>query len=139
MKKLFLLAALIAAMAVQPALGHWVRPGSTESNRSSASESVRGSFKGANRYRTSGSVSIKDNGNTITVTLGRNFSFSGGPDPFIALANGTRKPIVVGGKLKRNKGGQTYRIKKPRGFKGASHVLIWCKRHSVTMGHARIR
>lgn len=139
MKKLFLFLALVSALAVQPALAEWVRPGATEKTRSTSAAAARGTFKGVNRHVTSGSVVVKESGNTLTVTLGKDFSFDGAPDPYVALANGTRRPIALFSLLKKNKGAQSYSIRKPKGYKGASHVLIWCKQYSVTLGQASLR
>ena len=71
--------------------------------------------------------------------MGKDFSFDGAPDPYVALANGTRKPIVLFSLLKKNKGAQSFSVRKPKGYKGASHVLIWCKQYSVTLGQASLR
>ena len=139
MKKLFFFLALVSALAVQPAMAEWVRPGAAEKTSTTSAGTARGSFKGVNRHVTSGSVVVKETGNTITVTLGKDFSFDGAPDPYVALANGTRKPIVLFSLLKKNKGAQSFSVRKPKGYKGASHVLIWCKQYSVTLGQASLR
>ncbi|MEP4770264.1 MAG: DM13 domain-containing protein [Roseibium sp.] len=122
MRHLFLILSLVFTFAALPA---------------QASEKA-GRFKGANNHITSGTVTVTDAGDTLIIKLSSNFSFDGAPDPYVSLANGKRKPLVNVAVLKKDNGVQTYRIKKTAELSKASHVLIWCKKFAVTLGHAKL-
>ncbi len=90
----------------------------------------KGTFKAnKSRYKVRGTATVK--GNSIRLS---GFSTTPGPDLYVYVGNG--RPTKLVGKLKANRGGQSY------SFKGAdkySTVHIHCKRFSSTFGTARLR
>ena len=98
--------------------------------------SKSGSFTGDSNHVTTGNVTVK-NGKII---LESNFFFDGAPDPRVGLGKGGKytknTDFAV---LKKNTGKQTYTI--PANLKDSDFdtVVIWCRKFSVPLGHAKIR
>ncbi|MGI9513471.1 MAG: DM13 domain-containing protein [Anderseniella sp.] len=97
-------------------------------------------FKGASGHKTSGSVTVTEQGGRIVIKLGSNFNLDGAPDPYVTLGNGSR-PVKGGtaGILARNKGSGTYSVPATTTTKAAKEVVIWCKKYSVPLGVARLK
>lgn len=98
--------------------------------------SKSGSFKGDSNHVTKGNVSVSGN----TITLEDSFWFDGAPDPRVGLGKGGK--YIEGtdfAVLKKNAGGQTYKI--PASLKGQDFdtVVIWCRKFSVPLGHAKLK
>jgi len=96
----------------------------------------KGKFKGDNKHTVSGGVSIKNG----KIVLAGNFNFDGAPDPRIALGKGgkftSNTDFAV---LKKDKGAQSYKI--PANLKADDFdtVIIWCRKFSVQLAHAKIK
>ena len=106
----------------------------------SASPLGKGKFRGATGHVTSGSVTVKEQAGRYVIELASNFSLDGAPDPYVALGKGSG--LVSGGLiavLKSNTGKQRYAVKITPALKGATEVIIWCKKFSVPIGVAPIR
>lgn len=106
----------------------------------SASPLSKGKFRGATGHVTSGSVTVKEQAGRYVIELASNFSLDGAPDPYVALGKGSG--LVSGGLiavLKSNTGKQRYAVKITPALKGATEVIIWCKKFSVPIGVAPIR
>ena len=98
--------------------------------------SKTGSFKGDSNHVTKGGVTVSGN----KITLENSFWFDGAPDPRVAL--GKRGKFIAGtdfAVLKKNAGKQSYTI--PAGLSGSDFdtVVIWCRKFSVPLGHARLK
>lgn len=123
MKNLFLILSFVIALAAVPA----------------HAADKNGSFKGANNHVTTGNVTVMDTGDSITIKFSSDFSLDGAPDPYVSLADGTKKPLANIAVLKNKNGAQSYKIKKTAALSNASHVLIWCEKFAVTLGHAKLK
>ena len=96
-----------------------------------------GNFKGDAGHTVSGGVTLNDDG---TITMASNFSFDGAPDPRVSL--GKKGKHVKGtdfSVLKKNSGSQTYKAPANLKAKDYDSVIIWCRKYSVQLGHAKIR
>ncbi|MDJ0613838.1 MAG: DM13 domain-containing protein [Rhizobiaceae bacterium] len=97
--------------------------------------SKKGRFRGDSNHVTKGSVTVKDG----KITLESSFWFDGAPDPRVALGKGGK--FLAGtdfAKLKKNSGKQTYSIPSSLKSKDFDTVVIWCRKFSVPLGHAKI-
>lgn len=95
-----------------------------------------GSFTGDSNHVTKGKVTVK-NGKII---LEDSFWFDGAPDPRVALGkSGKFTKGTDFAVLKKNAGKQTYSI--PANLKDSDFdtVVIWCRKFSVPLGHAKIK
>lgn len=95
-----------------------------------------GSFTGDSNHVTKGNVTVK-NGKII---LEDSFWFDGAPDPRVALGkSGKFTKGTDFAVLKKNAGKQTYSI--PANLKDSDFdtVVIWCRKFSVPLGHAKIK
>ena len=99
-----------------------------------------GTFKGASGHKTSGSVTVTQQGGKMVIRLGSDFSLDGAPDPYVTLGNGSR-PVKGGtaGILAKNKGSGTYSVRATAATKAAKQVVIWCRKYSVPLGVARLK
>ncbi|MEO0328624.1 MAG: DM13 domain-containing protein [Pseudomonadota bacterium] len=96
----------------------------------------KGTFTGDSNHVTKGSVEVKDG----KIVLKSSFWFDGAPDPRVALGKGGKfsegTDFAV---LQSNTGKQSYTI--PAGINAEDYdtVVIWCRKFSVPLGHAKIR
>lgn len=98
--------------------------------------SRKGTFSGASKHVTKGSVSV--NGDTIT--LEDSFWFDGAPDPRVGLGKGgTYTPGTDFAVLQKNSGKQTYTIPANLKDSGYDTVVIWCRKFSVPLGQAKLK
>ncbi|MEM9332906.1 MAG: DM13 domain-containing protein [Pseudomonadota bacterium] len=98
--------------------------------------SKSGSFTGDSNHVTKGKVTVKDG----KIVLEDSFWFDGAPDPRVALGKGGKfKSGTDFAVLKKNAGKQTYAI--PANLKGSDFdtVVIWCRKFSVPLGHAKLK
>ncbi len=99
-----------------------------------AQSTRRGTFQGASRHITTGTVAVTGG----QVDILSDFTFDGAPDPKVALgANGYDSRTLMG-RLRRNSGASSYLI--PDGVDPMQYneVWIWCERFNVPLGVARI-
>jgi hypothetical protein len=104
-----------------------------------AAETWSGTFKGASRHKTSGTVTISSDASGFVVTLGNDFSFDGAPDPKLAFGNArTVDKKTIFAPLAKNAGRQSYRL--PASIEPASFstFYLWCQRFSVPLGTATL-
>ena len=95
-----------------------------------------GSFKGDSNHVTKGKVTVSDG----KIILEDSFWFDGAPDPRVALGKGGKFTAGTDfAVLKKNAGKQTYAI--PANLKDSDFdtVVIWCRKFSVPLGHAKLR
>ena len=96
----------------------------------------KGSFKGDSNHVTKGSVTVKDG----KIVLEDSFWFDGAPDPRVALGKGGKFTAGTDfAVLESNTGKQTYAI--PANLKNSDFdtVVIWCRKFSVPLGHAKLK
>lgn len=100
-----------------------------------------GSFRGASNHVTKGNVTVTKNADgSSTITLASNFSFDGAPDPWVGLGrNGSFVPSTNAGKLKRNSGGQSFRVPAGVDVDNFNEVYIYCVKFNVPLGVAKLR
>ena len=98
-----------------------------------------GMFSGASSHKTSGSVTVTNQGGQYVIELGGDFSFDGAPDPYVALGKGDR-PLEGGlvAVLTSNEGAQRYAIDAGPALDAATQVIIWCKKYALPLGVAAI-
>ena len=95
-----------------------------------------GSFTGDSNHVTKGNVTVK-NGKII---LADSFWFDGAPDPRVALGkSGKFTKGTDFAVLKKNAGKQTYNIPADLKDSGFDTVVIWCRKFSVPLGHAKLK
>ena len=97
--------------------------------------SKSGTFTGDSNHVTKGGVSVSGD----KIQLQSSFWFDGAPDPRVAL--GKNGKFIKGtdfAVLKKNAGAQSYTI--PANLKGSDFdtVVIWCRKFSVPLGHAKL-
>lgn len=97
--------------------------------------SKKGTFTGDSNHVTKGAVTVKDG----KIVLEDSFWFDGAPDPRVGLGKGGK--YIKGtdfAVLKKNAGKQTYAIPANLKDKKFDTVVIWCRKFSVPLGHAKI-
>ena len=109
----------------------------------SSADSVTGSgsFKGASKHVTSGTVSIikMSNGEAV-LKLEDSFKFDGAPDPVVGMGlNGTYDASTNLGKLSKNSGQQNYVVPNSIDASKYNEVYIWCKQYGVPLGVASLK
>ena len=106
----------------------------------SPSLAASGTFKGASSHKTTGSVTVTEQGGKLVIKLGSDFSLDGAPDPYVSLGNRSR-PVKGGtaGILAKNNGAGTYSVPATAVTKAAKEVVIWCKKYAVPLGVARLK
>jgi len=113
-----------AALALAPAL-----------STPSFAAAKTGRFRGDSNHVTKGSVTVKNG----TITLEDSFWFDGAPDPRVGLGKGGRYLAKTDfAVLKKNSGKQTYKIPAKLKNKDFDTVVIWCRKFSVPLGHAKL-
>lgn len=98
-----------------------------------------GSFRNAGGHKTSGSVRLVKDGNTYKVVLGANFRHDGSPAPRVAFGNGKYVRGTIIGRLRKNRGSQTYTVPKRLNVTKFTQVWIWCVKFNSPLGVASIR
>jgi hypothetical protein len=99
-----------------------------------------GTFSGASGHATSGSVTVTQSGNTITLQLGSNFDFDGAPDPYVGFGkDGSFVASTRFSVLTANSGAQSYSVPSSIDLSQVNEVYIWCHQYSVPLGVARLR
>lgn len=103
-------------------------------------DSVRsGTFSGASGHATSGTVTIRADGDGYVVTLESDFRFDGAPDPRFAFGDArSADAATIFGKLGKNSGEQTYRVPASVDPGRFAVFYLWCKRFDVPLGKATL-
>ena len=101
------------------------------------SKSPHGSFTGLNSHRASGSFEIITTRGKQELRLSSDFSLDKAPDVYVLLSPSTTdgKPVYLG-KLQRLSGPSTFGIPNGTDLAAFSHVVLWCKKFSVTLANA---
>ena len=100
----------------------------------------KGSFTGKSKHVTSGGVSIVKSGSGYALKLAGNFSLDGAPDPWLGFGtNGKYSNKTTFAVLKKNKGGQTYKIPASVDISKFNEVYVWCKKFGVPLGVAKLK
>ena len=95
----------------------------------------KGSFTGDSNHVTKGNVTVKND----KIILEDSFWFDGAPDPRVALGKGGKFTAGTDfAVLKKNTGKQTYDIPGELKDSGYDTVVIWCRKFSVPLGHAKL-
>lgn len=98
-----------------------------------------GKFKGQSGHKTSGNITIKKTSRGHIVTLARNFSFDGAPDPRFGFGNNGRyKKSTTFSRLKSNNGRQSYLIPKSINIAKFNEFYLWCKKFGVPLGKVKL-
>ncbi len=99
---------------------------------------AQGEFRGESGHATGGAAAIVEQDGRFFVSLGRDFSFDGAPDPKVALGRDGYRPEGLLAPLRSGSGAQTYEIPlglDPREF---NEIRIWCEQFNVPLGVARL-
>lgn len=102
-------------------------------------QTAHGSFHGASKHVTTGSVGVFRDGNHWVVSLAEDFSFDGAPAPRVGLGkNGQYDPHTQIAALQSDHGAQTYVL--PAGVDVGKYdeVYIWCEQFNVPLGVAKL-
>ena len=106
---------------------------------SAAAETWSGSFTGASRHETSGTVTISSDAGGYVVTLGSDFAFDGAPDPKLAFGSArTIDAKTIFAPLAKNAGRQSYRLPASIEPSAFSTFYLWCQRFNVPLGKASL-
>jgi len=104
-----------------------------------AKTTMKGKFRGDSNHVTTGGVTVEMSPDTAVITLESNFEFDGAPDPRVAFGkNGKFTRGTDFAPLKKNSGKQTYNVPANIDAREYDTVVIWCRRFSVPLGHARL-
>jgi hypothetical protein len=98
-----------------------------------------GRFAGAHDHQVSGSFSVTEQDGRQVLTLGKDFSLDGAPDPYIVLsANemGSGAGTLNLGPLKSKRGSASFALPAGTDLAKYSRVLVWCRKYNVTLGEA---
>ena len=110
------------------------------STQAAAQERIgQGAFKGASRHVASGTVSVSKSSSGTIVTLEKDFSFDGAPDPKLGFGRNGYDPKAKFSELKSNKGKQVYEIPSSIDASKYNEVWIWCQQYNVPLGVAAIK
>ena len=96
-----------------------------------------GVFVGNRDYAVKGSFALRENGNSLELSFGTDFTASNGPGLFVYLSNSQNSVAggVEAGKLKRNSGAQNYLISMSQAqLNSYKYVLIYCKPFGIPFG-----
>lgn len=99
----------------------------------------QGAFKGESRHVASGTVKVSKTSSGTVVTLEKNFSFDGAPDPKLGFGRNGYDPKAKFSELKSNKGKQVYEIPSSIDASKYNEVWIWCQQYNVPLGVAAIK
>jgi len=100
-----------------------------------------GTFAGAHDHIVTGSYQVIDHDGRKAVVLGEDFLLDGAPDPYIVLSAdemGSGSQALNLGRLRRNRGSSTFAVPAGTELSRFKHVLVWCKKYSVTLGAAEL-
>lgn len=96
----------------------------------------KGKFKGDNNHVVTGGVTVKDG----KIILANDFVFDGAPDPRIGLGKrGKYSKNTDFAVLKKDTGSQTYKVPASINVDDYDTVIVWCRKFSVQLAHAKIR
>ncbi len=101
-------------------------------------ETARGSFQGLSGHATSGTVSVFRARGKWFVSLGKDFSFDGAPDPKVAFGEQGFKADAILGPLEANEGPSTYEVEPPLDVGDYTEVWLWCEEFAVPLGMAKL-
>lgn len=104
-----------------------------------AAFAASGTFKGASKHETKGSVSIKKDGDGWVLVLGEDFWFDGAPDPKWAFGNDGVDKKTIFTPLEKNSGAQTYKIPANIDPSKYKEVILYCEKFSVPLGVAKLK
>ncbi|MCK6690920.1 MAG: DM13 domain-containing protein [Thermoanaerobaculia bacterium] len=102
-----------------------------------------GQFSGNSGYTVSGTATLQQTGNELTLTLGSNFSSGNGPMLGVYLAKNasgglnTQNSLKLDN-LKSNSGMQTYPVPAGVGLQDYDYVVIYCIPFNVRFGTAKL-
>ena len=110
------------------------------STQASAQELIgQGAFKGESRHVASGTVNVSKTSSGTVVTLEKNFSFDGAPDPKLGFGRNGYDPKAKFSELRSNKGKQVYEVPASIDASKYNEVWIWCQQYNVPLGVAAIK
>ena len=110
------------------------------STQAAAQERIgQGAFKGESRHVASGTVSVSKSSSGTVVTLEKDFSFDGAPDPKLGFGRNGYDPKAKFSELKSNKGKQVYEIPSSIDASKYNEVWIWCQQYNVPLGVAELK
>jgi len=104
-----------------------------------AGDTASGEFVGKSDHITTGQVTIKKVANGYLVTLGRDFSLDGAPEPSVGFGkDGTYDKSTDLGDLVSISGEQIYLIPASVDVSEYNEIYIWCDQFSVPLGVAAL-
>lgn len=102
-------------------------------------QTAHGSFRGASKHVTTGTVGVFQDGNHWVISLADDFSFDGAPAPRVGLGKGGRyDPKTQVSALQSNHGPQTYVLAASVDVGKYDEVYIWCEQFNVPLGVAKL-
>lgn len=101
-------------------------------------ETARGSFEGRSNHRISGTVSVFRSEGKWYVSLGRDFSFDGAPDPKVAFGEDGFRADAILGPLVDDEGASVYEVVPPLDVGDYTEVWLWCEEFAVPLGYAKL-
>ena len=100
-----------------------------------------GGFAGDHGHTVSGSYEIATENGATVLKLGADFSLDGAPDPYVVLSPTTRggdSGALNLGRLKSNRGAQSYALPAHAELSQFKTVIIYCKKYDVTLGSSAL-
>ncbi|MGI9041109.1 MAG: DM13 domain-containing protein [Gemmatimonadales bacterium] len=103
---------------------------------------AQGKLSSVGDHKASGTVHILNAEGKRQVHFTSDFSIEKGPDVYVLLTNGP-KPVhgrsVTVAKLSRFAGEQSFEIPANTDLANYSHIVLWCRKYSVSMGQAELQ
>lgn len=98
-----------------------------------------GAFTGDSNHVTTGGVTVVKTDAGYEIRLGPDFTFDGAPDPRVGFGkDGKFVDPTDFEPLRSNTGEQVYKVPASIDASTFDTVVIWCRRFSVPLGHARL-
>ena len=103
-------------------------------------QAAEGTFKGASGHKTSGTVTIEQDGDGYIAILQSNFNFDGAPDPKLGFGkNGSYDGSSKIAHLGKLNGLQVYKIPAGIDVGAYNEFYVWCEKYSVPLGVAKLQ
>ncbi|MEM7301261.1 MAG: DM13 domain-containing protein [Pseudomonadota bacterium] len=98
-----------------------------------------GTLSGRSDHITTGTVTIRKDGDKLIVELGEDFSLDGAPSPTLAFTKGGKfDKSTEFAELKKLTGKQTYELPASIAVNSYDGFVVWCSKFAVPLGAANL-
>jgi hypothetical protein len=100
---------------------------------------LSGKFEGRSNHDVSGGVSVIKTSSGYLVVLEKDFSLDSAPDPKLGFGNNGYEASSQFSKLKSKTGEQVYALPAKINPVSYNEVWVWCEKHNVPLGVAKMK